>query len=262
MVSKHGPARVDTTAHQSNFSIPPPRFTSLVVSLARSCPDLQRASTDSPNSSSANKTELEMLLVQVDPHFSVSQSLPSRTFGRCCQDRRALSSAVGAQRNEILDARRVFAKVAGSDSNKAKFSDHETRSDHSFPIWRSRANQGWLVFKSPKEVSCLVFARLHHSPISPIQVACQFPPSLSKSCMSRTVAHPLFPQLSRVFRSMMSRIPALRALRRSCLVPGPWFLVFTLGTRAQIPTGYMVKTLRSQSTCDSNMPSDQMLSTF
>ena len=35
-----------------------------------------------------------------------------------------------------------------------------------------------------------------------------------------------------------------------------------LGTRAQIPTGYMVKTLRSQSTCDSNMPSDQMLSTF
>ena len=36
----------------------------------------------------------------------------------------------------------------------------------------------------------------------------------------------------------------------------------TLGTRAQIPTGYMVKTLRSQSTCDSNMPSDQMLSTF
>ena len=37
---------------------------------------------------------------------------------------------------------------------------------------------------------------------------------------------------------------------------------FPLGTRAQIPTGYMVKTLRSQSTCDSNMPSDQMLSTF
>ena len=36
----------------------------------------------------------------------------------------------------------------------------------------------------------------------------------------------------------------------------------TLGTRAQIPTGYMVKTLRLQSTCDSNMPSDQMLSTF
>ena len=36
----------------------------------------------------------------------------------------------------------------------------------------------------------------------------------------------------------------------------------TLGTRAQIPTGCMVKTLRSQSTCDSNMPSDQMLSTF
>ena len=39
-------------------------------------------------------------------------------------------------------------------------------------------------------------------------------------------------------------------------------LSFTLGTRAQIPTGYMVKTLRSQSICDSNMPSDQMLSTF
>ena len=36
----------------------------------------------------------------------------------------------------------------------------------------------------------------------------------------------------------------------------------TLGTRAQIPTGYMVKTLRSQSTYDSNIPSDQMLSTF
>ena len=36
----------------------------------------------------------------------------------------------------------------------------------------------------------------------------------------------------------------------------------TLGTRAQITTGHMAKTLRSQSTCDSNMPSDQMLSTF
>ena len=36
----------------------------------------------------------------------------------------------------------------------------------------------------------------------------------------------------------------------------------SLGTRAQIPTGYMVKTLRSQSTCDLNMPSNQMLSTF
>ena len=42
----------------------------------------------------------------------------------------------------------------------------------------------------------------------------------------------------------------------------PLVLEETLGTRAQIPTGYMVKTLRSQSTCDSNMPSDQMLSTF
>ena len=39
-------------------------------------------------------------------------------------------------------------------------------------------------------------------------------------------------------------------------------MAMTLGTRAQIPTGYMVKTLRSQSTCNSNMPSDQMLSTF
>jgi len=36
----------------------------------------------------------------------------------------------------------------------------------------------------------------------------------------------------------------------------------TLGTGAQIPTGYIVKTLRVQSTCDSNVPSDQMLSTF
>jgi len=36
----------------------------------------------------------------------------------------------------------------------------------------------------------------------------------------------------------------------------------TLGTRAQIPTGYIVKTLRAQSTCDSNMPSDQILSIF
>ena len=30
----------------------------------------------------------------------------------------------------------------------------------------------------------------------------------------------------------------------------------TLGTGAQIPTGYIVKTLRAQSTCDSNVPSD------
>ena len=37
---------------------------------------------------------------------------------------------------------------------------------------------------------------------------------------------------------------------------------FSLGTRAQIPTGYMMKTLRAQSTYDSNVPSDQMLSTF
>jgi len=41
-----------------------------------------------------------------------------------------------------------------------------------------------------------------------------------------------------------------------------WKYQNTLGTGAQIPTGYMVKTLRLQSTCDSNMPSDQMLSTF
>ena len=38
--------------------------------------------------------------------------------------------------------------------------------------------------------------------------------------------------------------------------------LFSLGTRAQILTGHMVKTLRSQSTFDSNMPSDQILSTF
>ena len=36
----------------------------------------------------------------------------------------------------------------------------------------------------------------------------------------------------------------------------------TLGTRAQIPTGHIVKTLRAQATCDSNVPSDQMLGTF
>ena len=36
----------------------------------------------------------------------------------------------------------------------------------------------------------------------------------------------------------------------------------SLGTRAQIPTGYMVKTLRAQSTYDSNVPSDQILSIF
>ena len=30
----------------------------------------------------------------------------------------------------------------------------------------------------------------------------------------------------------------------------------TLGTRAQIPTGHIVNTLRAQATCDSNMPSD------
>ena len=44
--------------------------------------------------------------------------------------------------------------------------------------------------------------------------------------------------------------------------PAAEVMAMTLGTRAQIPTGYMVKTLRSQSTCGSNMPSDQMLSTF
>ena len=37
---------------------------------------------------------------------------------------------------------------------------------------------------------------------------------------------------------------------------------FTLGTRAQIPTGHIVNTLRAQATCDSNVPSDQMLGTF
>ena len=44
--------------------------------------------------------------------------------------------------------------------------------------------------------------------------------------------------------------------------PAAEVMAMTLGTRAQISTGYMVKTLRSQSTCDSNMPSDQILSTF
>ena len=37
---------------------------------------------------------------------------------------------------------------------------------------------------------------------------------------------------------------------------------YSLGTGAQIPTGYMVKTLRAQSACDSIVPSNQMLSTF
>jgi len=37
--------------------------------------------------------------------------------------------------------------------------------------------------------------------------------------------------------------------------PGP-ITDFSLGTGAQIPTGYMVKTLRAQSTCDFNVPSD------
>ena len=38
--------------------------------------------------------------------------------------------------------------------------------------------------------------------------------------------------------------------------------LLTLGTRAQIPTGHIVNTLRAQATCDSNVPSDQMLGTF
>ena len=37
---------------------------------------------------------------------------------------------------------------------------------------------------------------------------------------------------------------------------------WTLGTRAKIPSGYMVNTLRTQTTCVYNMPSDQMLNTF
>ena len=40
------------------------------------------------------------------------------------------------------------------------------------------------------------------------------------------------------------------------VTPGSFKEEVTLGTRAQIPTGCMVKTLRSQSTCNSNMPSD------
>jgi len=52
--------------------------------------------------------------------------------------------------------------------------------------------------------------------------------------------------------------------RGNCRVREMWnyLLWTTLGTGAQIPTRYMVKTLRAQSTCDSNVPSDQMLSTF
>ena len=36
----------------------------------------------------------------------------------------------------------------------------------------------------------------------------------------------------------------------------------SLGTRAKIPSGYILNTLRTQTTCVSNMPSDQMLNTF
>jgi len=43
---------------------------------------------------------------------------------------------------------------------------------------------------------------------------------------------------------------------RESATPTPHTDRVTLGTGAQIPTGYMVKTLRAQSTCDSNMPSD------
>jgi len=50
--------------------------------------------------------------------------------------------------------------------------------------------------------------------------------------------------------------------RTICCFNNHWFETQTLGTGAQIPTGYIVKTLRAQSTCDSNVPSNQMLSTF
>ena len=36
----------------------------------------------------------------------------------------------------------------------------------------------------------------------------------------------------------------------------------TLGTRVKIPTGHIVNTLRTQATCDFNVPSDQILGTF
>ena len=70
----------------------------------------------------------------------------------------------------------------------------------------------------------------------------------------------LDPGLMNKFRTRSLQF-ALR-LTVSSLDPGILANRVTLGTRAQIPTGHMVKTLRLQSTCDSNMPSDQMLSTF
>jgi len=62
-----------------------------------------------------------------------------------------------------------------------------------------------------------------------------------------------------------NRQGCLKGTRKGVLKDiGDWFAsdqgqrVFwlTLGTKAQIPTGYMVKTLRAQSTFDSNVPSD------
>ena len=92
--------------------------------------------------------------------------------------------------------------AGGSDSNKAKFSDHETRSDHSFPIRRSRANQGWLVFKSPEEVSCLDYFQSHHVRISIFSTP-SVPSSLDCFHTFRAVVH--FVHL-RVFRTLRAPI--------------------------------------------------------
>ena len=59
---------------------------------------------------------------------------------------------------------------------RRSFPDHETRPDHSFLIRRSHANQGWLVFKSPKEVSCLDSFQFHR-----IQISVTSTPSVSSS---------------------------------------------------------------------------------
>ena len=86
--------------------------------------------------------------------------------------------------------------------------------------------------------------------------------ALNVRCMPR--AEFLQKMRELVQQNALTRIYALLREMRSSMeaVVAGNELLLTLGTRAQIPTGYMVKTLRSQSTCDSNMPSDQMLSTF
>ena len=47
-----------------------------------------------------------------------------------------------------------------------------------------------------------------------------------------------------------------------CLTSHPLRSPLSLGTRAKIPSRYMLNTLRTQTTCVSDMPSDQMLNTF